>query len=173
MQLNKLEHKIISFDDLSRLKEEFKLENKQSVFTNGCFDLIHLGHIDYLMNARQLGNVLIVGVNTDDSVRRLEKGVSRPIKDENQRLMILAAFQFVDFVMLFDDDTPLRLIKELEPLILVKGGDYSVTQKDPDQQDYIVGSNEMIMLGNRVEVIPFVSGYSTSILEQKIIEAHK
>ncbi len=87
--------------------------------------------------------------------------------------MILAAFQFVDFVMLFDDDTPLRLIKELEPSILVKGGDYSVTQKDPDQQDYIVGSNEMIMLGNRVEVIPFVSGYSTSILEQKIIEAHK
>ncbi len=173
MQLNKLENKIISFADLLSLKEEFKRENKKTVFTNGCFDLIHLGHIDYLMKARELGNALIVGVNTDDSVRRLEKGASRPIKDENQRLTILAAFEFIDFVVLFNDDTPLRLINELEPSVIVKGGDYSPTQKDPKQKDYIVGSKEMITLGNRVQVIPFLLGYSTSQLEQKIIEAHK
>ena len=173
MLLNKLENKIISIADLPRLRQEFKQENKKTVFTNGCFDLIHLGHIDYLLKARELGNALVVGVNTDDSVRRLEKGASRPIKDENQRLIILSAFEFVDFVILFNDDTPLRLIKELEPSVLVKGGDYSPTQKDPNQKDYIVGCNEMITLGNRVQVIPFVSGYSTSKLEQKIIEAHK
>jgi D-beta-D-heptose 7-phosphate kinase/D-beta-D-heptose 1-phosphate adenosyltransferase len=173
MQLNLLDKKIILIKDLPRLKEELNQENKKSVFTNGCFDLIHLGHIDYLLKAKLLGDTLIVGVNSDDSLRRLDKGASRPIKDQNQRLIILAAFEFVDYVVLFDDDTPLRLIHALQPAILVKGGDYSPTQKDRDQKDYIVGSDEMLSIGNSVEVIPFVCGYSTSKLERKIIEAHK
>lgn len=173
MLLNKLEDKIVSLEDLSILQKEFKRENKKTVFTNGCFDLIHLGHIDYLRKARNLGDVLIVGVNSDDSVKRLEKGASRPIKDEHQRAIILAAFHFVDYVVPFDDDTPLNLINSIKPSVLVKGGDYSPNETNPEKKNYIVGSKETLLLGNEVKVIPFVVGYSTSKLENKIIEANR
>ncbi len=173
MSLKQLDQKIVDGNLLVELREQFEKDKKQSVFTNGCFDLIHLGHIDYLLQAKQLGDVLIVGVNSDHSVRGLEKGLARPIKDERQRATILAALQFVDFVVIFDDPTPIELIKSLVPNVLVKGGDYSPHQKDDTQKNYIVGSKETLGSGNRVEVIPFLEGYSTSKLEQKIIDSVK
>ena len=173
MSFKQLNRKIINPQDLVALSNELKTAGKTTVFTNGCFDLIHLGHIDYLSKAKALGDVLVVGVNSDDSVKCLEKGSARPIKDEQQRLTVMAAFEFVDFVLLFDDDTPINLINNLKPNVLVKGGDYNPNQTDALAKDYIVGSQEMKSINHRVEVIPFVPGYSTSELERKIISANK
>jgi len=133
---------------------------KKVVFTNGCFDLIHLGHIDYLSKAKDLGDVLLVGLNTDASVRRLDKGASRPIKDQYSRAMILAALRFVDGVVLFDEDTPLELIKRVQPDVLVKGSDYRAQE--------IVGYEVVKNKGGEIVTIDFLPGYSTSLIEEKI-----
>ncbi len=133
---------------------------KKVVFTNGCFDLIHLGHIDYLSKAKDLGDVLLVGLNTDASVRRLDKGASRPIKDQYSRAMILAALRFVDGVVLFDEDTPLELIKRVQPDVLVKGSDYRAEE--------IVGYEVVKNKGGEIVTIDFLPGYSTSLIEEKI-----
>lgn len=129
------------------------------VFTNGCFDILHRGHLDYLSRAASLGNALIVGVNTDSSVRRL-KGPLRPVNNEQDRLFALASLLVVDSVCLFDEDTPAELIEAIKPDVLAKGGDYTI--------DTIVGAREVQARGGRVEVIPFVEGYSTTSLIEKI-----
>ena len=129
------------------------------VFTNGCFDLVHQGHIDYLSKARDLGDVLVVGLNTDDSVRRL-KGPRRPINDEYSRALLLASMLFVDYVVLFGEDTPYELIKTLQPDILVKGSDY--------RPEDIVGYDIVMSKGGRVETLDFLPGFSTTAIEQKI-----
>ena len=129
------------------------------VFTNGCFDLIHRGHVDYLSKARDLGDLLIVGLNSDDSVRRL-KGEKRPISNQDSRAMVLAAFTFVDYVVVFDEDTPINLIRSLKPDILVKGGDYS--------HDNVVGADFVESYGGRLELNPLVPGESTTNLIKKI-----
>lgn len=128
------------------------------VFTNGCFDLLHRGHVEYLTRARQLGDALVVGVNSDDSVRRL-KGEDRPLVSEEDRAVILASLACVDAVTLFEEDTPRELIAELLPDILVKGGDYS--------EDEVVGRREVVDAGGRTVIIPFVPGYSTTELLQR------
>ncbi len=128
------------------------------VFTNGCFDLLHRGHVEYLHRARSLGDLLVVGLNTDDSVRRL-KGGGRPVTPQDDRAHVLAALASVDAVVLFDEDTPRALIARLLPDVLVKGGDYEPSE--------VVGREEVVVAGGRVEIIPFVEGYSTSrILER-------
>lgn len=128
------------------------------VFTNGCFDILHRGHLDYLSRAADLGNRLIVGVNADTSVKRL-KGESRPINNQDDRLFQLASLLVVDAVILFEDDTPLALIQSLQPDVLAKGGDYT--------ENTIVGAQETLTRGGRVAVIPFVDGYSTTqLIEQ-------
>jgi len=132
---------------------------KRIVFTNGCFDLLHLGHVDYLEKARHLGDVLIVGVNTDASVSRY-KGPERPLQDENARTRILAALQFVDLVVLFDEDTPLKLISALLPDILVKGSDYLA--------ENIVGADVVKINGGEVKTIDLMPGYSTTRIVEKI-----
>jgi rfaE bifunctional protein nucleotidyltransferase chain/domain len=132
---------------------------KKIVFTNGCFDILHHGHLDYLAKAADLGNILIVGLNTDSSVKRL-KGSERPVNYEQDRAFQLASLLFVDAVCLFDEDTPEELIKLINPHILVKGGDYTV--------DTIVGAPFILNNGGTVEVIPFVEGYSTSGLISRI-----
>lgn len=132
------------------------------VFTNGVFDLLHAGHAGYLATARTLGDVLIVGVNTDVSARRLEKGTGRPFNSEADRALVVAALESVDAVCLFDEDTPEHLIGDLLPDVLVKGGDYDVAG--------IVGRETVEASGGRVEVIPFVEGYSTTDLIQRIRE---
>lgn len=129
------------------------------VFTNGCFDVLHRGHVEYLDRARRLGDRLVVGVNTDASVRRL-KGSDRPLVDQEDRARLLAALECVDGVVLFDEDTPRALIASLLPDVLAKGGDYV-----PED---IVGREEVVESGGRVEVIPFVEGYSTTDLIERI-----
>jgi rfaE bifunctional protein nucleotidyltransferase chain/domain len=133
-------------------------KNSRTVFTNGCFDLLHNGHLCYLMDAAALGDKLIIGLNSDASVKRL-KGENRPIKNENERALQLASLAFVDGVILFEEDTPLELIKSIMPNLLVKGGDYSVGA--------IVGAEEVTKNGGEVKLIPFIKGYSsTNLIDQ-------
>ena len=129
------------------------------VFTNGVFDILHRGHVEYLCAARAMGDALVVGLNTDDSVRRLGKGADRPINREEDRAMVLAALACVDAVTLFGDDTPRELIAALLPDVLVKGGDYTV--------DTIAGADEVRAAGGRVEVIPLVPGRSTTAILER------
>ena len=137
---------------------DLDLHRQKIVFTNGCFDVLHFGHVHYLLEAKKLGDVLVVGLNSDDSVRRL-KGPSRPINGEKERAFVLAALSFVDYVVLFDEDTPENLIKTVRPDVLVKGGDYAL--------DQIVGADFVRQNGGTVTTIPFVEGYSsTQIIEQ-------
>jgi rfaE bifunctional protein nucleotidyltransferase chain/domain len=157
-----IKSKILSEDNLNILVNEWREKNQKIVFTNGCFDLLHLGHIDYLAKAKDLGDKLIIGVNTDDSVRRL-KGVYRPLQDENSRLHILAALEFVDAVILFNEDTPYELIKKIQPDVLVKGADYKIED--------IVGYDIVTSRGGSVKTIEYLEGYSTTSIEQRILKS--
>ena len=148
-----MDNKIFSLDHLASLRAQWKEEGKNVVFTNGCFDLIHRGHLDYLSKAKQLGDKLIVAINSDTSVKRL-KGEERPIKPELDRMLTMAAFYFVDAVVLFEDDTPKHVIDTLIPDILVKGGDYIIED--------IVGYDTVTKNGGEVKTIQFVEGSSSS-----------
>lgn len=139
-------------------------DGRRVVFTNGVFDLLHLGHVTYLEAAKSLGDVLIVGMNNDGSVRRLGKGDDRPINPEHARAGVLAALRCVDAVVIFGDDTPYTLIEALQPDVLAKGGDYDPEVTDPADKRYMVGSDVVRARGGRVVSIPLVSGYSTTAL---------
>lgn len=161
-EIERIESKIICQKDLNNLIIKWREENQKIVFTNGCFDLLHLGHVDYLAKAKDLGDRLIIGVNTDSSVKRL-KGKNRPLQDENSRLHILAALHSVDAVVLFDEDTPYELIKKIQPDILVKGADYKI--------ENIVGYDIVTSRGGSVQTIEFIEGYSTTNIEQRILNS--
>lgn len=161
-EIERIESKIICQKDLSNLILKWREENQKIVFTNGCFDLLHLGHVDYLAKAKDLGDRLIIGVNTDSSVKRL-KGKNRPLQDENSRLHILAALHSVDAVVLFDEATPYELIKKIQPDILVKGADYKI--------ENIVGYDIVTSRGGSVKTIEFIEGYSTTNIEQRILNS--
>ena len=153
--------------DLQGMKEQLSRWHEKGeciVFTNGCFDILHAGHIRYLEAAASLGDRLIIGVNDDDSVRRL-KGETRPINVLDSRLYLLASLSCVDGVVPFSGDTPIDLIVALHPDILAKGGDYTVAS--------IVGAQEVQGWGGKVKVIPFVDGFSTTRLENKILALHR
>jgi rfaE bifunctional protein nucleotidyltransferase chain/domain len=150
--------KIYSKETIKPIVEKWKTEG-EVVFTNGCFDIIHLGHVDYLEKARALGSRLIVGLNTDASVKRL-KGPTRPVVDENARSRVMASLAFVDAVILFDEDTPFDLINYVKPDILVKGDDYTI--------DKIVGADIVMENGGEVKTVPLVKGYSTTDVISKI-----
>ncbi len=152
--------KVVNREAAARWVRSLQALGKKVVFTNGCFDLLHLGHVRYLEQARSLGDALVVGVNTDASAKRLNKGWGRPITPENDRAAVVAALACVDQVVLFGEETPLELITALQPDILVKGGDYKL--KD------IVGREVVLARGGRVKVIPFVPGYSTTDLFRRI-----
>ena len=156
-----IQRKILKQPELDRLLAYWRFMDQKIVFTNGCFDIIHLGHIDYLAKAAALGNKLVIGLNTDASTRRL-KGPNRPINDENARAMIMASFSFVDAVVLFDEDTPFNLIKTIQPNILVKGADY--------RAEDIVGYDIVKAKGGKVETLEYLPGYSTSLIEKRIRE---
>ena len=151
--------KIVSKEAALAIVDKWKATGQDIVFTNGCFDIVHLGHIDYLEKARQKGQRLVVGLNTDASVSEL-KGPTRPVVNEAARARMLAAFAFVDLVVLFGEETPQKLIEYLGPNVLVKGNDYTV--------DTIVGSDFVLRQGGRVETIELVEGYSTTQLISKI-----
>jgi len=150
--------KIKSKSTLSKILDGLRKKGKRIVFTNGCFDIIHLGHVEYLAKARALGDILVVGLNSDSSVKAI-KGSGRPINRQAARARVLAAFYFVDFVTIFGEPTPEKLIRMLKPDILVKGGDWKAKR--------IAGSDFVKSLGGRVATIPFVKGYSTTALLKK------
>lgn len=133
---------------------------KKVVFTNGCFDILHPGHVDYLSQARDLGDFLVLGLNTDASVKRLEKAPNRPVNDEHTRALVLAGLASIDAIVLFDETTPYELIRYLTPNVLVKGDDYAVEK--------IVGYDVVKATGGEVITIPFLQGYSTTALIRKI-----
>jgi len=153
-------HKIVDLKGAARWVNDLQREKKLVIFTNGCFDLLHPGHVAYLEEARSRGEALVVGVNTDASAARLHKGPGRPITPEADRTRVLAALACVDRVVLFDEDTPLALITLLQPDILVKGGDYQLHE--------IVGREVVEARGGQVLALPFVAGFSTSALIKRI-----
>ncbi len=158
-KLQWIQHKIFTREALVKHSNAWRATQQKIVFTNGCFDILHHGHIDQLANAASLGNKLIVGVNTDASVSRL-KGEDRPVTHQNDRLLLLASLLFVDAVVLFDEDTPAELIQAIRPDVLTKGGDYTI--------DRIVGADFVMSYGGEVKVIPFVDGYSTTSIIGRI-----
>ena len=150
--------------EILELRKKFKEENKKVVFTNGCFDLIHSGHVDYLVKAKALGDVLILALNTDSSVGRI-KGTNRPILNQEERAFIVSNLKPVDYVTFFDEDTPAEIINELIPDILVKGADWSI--------DKIVGREVVEKNGGEVKTINFVNNQSTSKIIESIISKYK
>jgi D-beta-D-heptose 7-phosphate kinase/D-beta-D-heptose 1-phosphate adenosyltransferase len=154
-----LDHKIVDAETVLRETHERRQRGARLVFTNGCFDILHPGHVRYLQAARQLGEMLLVGLNSDASVRLL-KGAGRPVADEKERATVLAALESVDYVVIFGEETPLRLITAVVPDVLVKGGDWPVEQ--------IVGREVVQQAGGQVLAIPFVEGHSTTGIIERI-----
>ncbi|MFH1846712.1 MAG: D-glycero-beta-D-manno-heptose 1-phosphate adenylyltransferase [Candidatus Omnitrophota bacterium] len=152
--------KIKTQDELIRIVEEKKADGKKIGFTNGCFDVLHLGHVRYLKLAKKECDLLIVAVNSDNSVKKLGKGFDRPVNGENARTEVLAALESVDFITLFDEDTPERLIKKITPDVLLKGGDWD--------EDKIAGAEHVKASGGRVKLINYVPGFSTTGLINKL-----
>jgi D-glycero-beta-D-manno-heptose 1-phosphate adenylyltransferase len=152
---------------LARLQSE-RDAGKKIVFTNGVFDILHLGHVRYLEAARKLGDFLVVGINDDASVKRLQKGPERPIHDEQARAEVIAALRCVDAAIIFQEDTPAELIEAIKPDVLVKGGDYDPNETNPEAKRYMVGSMETRKRGGTVVCIPIVAGYSTTTAVNKI-----
>jgi len=155
-----LKDKLTDRSKVSGKLESLRKTAKQIVFTNGCFDILHPGHVDYLTQARDLGDFLILGLNTDASVKKLEKAPNRPINNEVARGLVLAGLASVDMIIYFDEATPYELIKEVQPDILVKGNDYQVEQ--------IAGYDVVQAKGGKVVTIPLLSGYSTTAIIKKI-----
>lgn len=165
---NFIQSKIMDIDALKRKVRTWKMQNEKVVFTNGCFDILHKGHVSYLAQAAGCGSKLIVGLNTDSSVKRQGKGEDRPVNQEDARALVMAALGFVDAVVFFDGDTPIDLITELKPDVLTKGADYNPIQEDKTAKDYIVGSDIVKSNGGEVIAIPFVEGFSTTSTIQKL-----
>lgn len=162
-ELNLLKSKILTPEALDVQIKKWRLSGETIVFTNGCFDLIHLGHIDYLARAKDLGGKLIVGLNSDRSVSKL-KGSKRPIQNQESRSTLLASMQFIDALVLFNDETPIQLIKSISPDVLVKGGDYIIKE--------IVGHDWVTRSGGDVVTLKFVPGHSSSKIIEQIIKAY-
>jgi rfaE bifunctional protein nucleotidyltransferase chain/domain len=159
---SQLSDKIISKEEAQKKIVPLKSAGKKVVFTNGCFDILHPGHVDYLCQARDLGSFLVLGLNTDRSVKKLEKAPNRPINDEQTRAKVLAGLECIDAIVFFDEETPYELIKFLQPSVLVKGNDYK-----PEQ---IAGYDVVKESGGEVITIPLVKGYSTTQLIAKIMK---
>ena len=155
-----LKSKIITKEEVLGSLKTLRASNKKIVFTNGCFDILHPGHVDYLSQARDLGDFLVLGLNTNASVRKLNKAPNRPINNEATRAAVLAGLACIDAIILFDEETPYELIKFLQPSILVKGDDYQVEK--------IIGYDIVKANGGEVITIPFLEGYSTTKLIEKI-----
>lgn len=157
--LESITRKIVTLDEAKQIVAEWKTAGEKIVFTNGCFDIIHKGHVSYLAKARDLGTKLILGLNTDESVKRL-KGANRPVKELESRALTVASFEYIDLVIPFSEDTPLKVISTLLPDVLVKGGDYKI--------DDIVGAKEVTANGGTVQTIDFVDGFSTTNYFKKL-----
>ena len=158
-QLKTLNSKIYNLETLTNQLEQWKVTGNKVVFTNGCFDIIHRGHIEVLARTADLGDKLVIGLNSDQSIQKI-KGKDRPIIDEQSRAILLAALSFVDAIVLFSEDTPLKLISALLPDVLAKGGDYEI--------ETIVGHKIVKQNGGKVKLVPFVDGFSSTTIIDKI-----
>jgi rfaE bifunctional protein nucleotidyltransferase chain/domain len=158
--IDTIRSKIVSRETLGSILEKKREEGEKIIFTNGCFDILHRGHIEYLASACDLGDIFVVGLNSDESVRRL-KGESRPAVDEGSRALTMASFEIVDYVVIFMEDTPSNLIRVIRPDYWVKGGDY---QNFEDLPEY----RALIETGGKVKIIPLIEGYSTTDIYKKI-----
>jgi len=165
---NKLTQKLILPEALKPILNVARFKGRKIVFTNGCFDILHRGHVEYLSKARDLGGVLVLGLNTDESVKRQNKSPERPINNEETRATIIAALECVDYVVLFNEDTPYELIKIIQPDILVKGSDYDPNETDPRSKKYIVGSDVVKARGGKTVTIDLTEGFSTTGLISKL-----
>lgn len=157
--LSLIKNKIISSEHLEAKIAYWRFKDYKIVFTNGCFDLLHLGHIDYLSKSADLGDILVIGLNSDQSVQKI-KGPGKPIQNSESRAIILASLQFVGAVVLFDADTPYELIREIQPDVLVKGSDY--------KPEDIIGADIVLAKGGEIKTIEFLEGYSTTNIQNKI-----
>ena len=151
--------KLKNLSALARIVGNIKKRGQKVVFTNGCFDILHAGHVEYLSKARKMGDILVIGLNSDSSVKKL-KGDNRPINNELDRARVLSALYFIDYVTIFNEKTPESLIKKLKPDYLVKGGDWN--------EEKIAGADFVKSYGGKVRIVPFVAGYSTSSVIDKI-----
>ncbi len=158
--IDAIRSKIVSSEILGNIIENKKSAGKKIIFTNGCFDILHRGHIEYLSSARDLGDIFVIGLNSDESVRRL-KGESRPAVDEESRALTLASFEFVDYVVVFHEDTPADLIRVIRPDFWVKGSDYGNYEELPEYR-------ALLESGGKVKLIPLVEGFSTTDIYKKI-----
>lgn len=157
--LSTFSQRICKAEEAANHCRQWQREGKKVVFTNGCFDILHRGHLEYLIQAAELGDKLVIGLNSDDSIKRL-KGPERPVNALPDRALALGVLQFVSLVVPFEEDTPFALIEQLQPNILVKGGDYTI--------DTIVGAKETLQRGGTVKVLPFVDGYSTTTIIERL-----
>lgn len=163
-----IKHKLVSQEEAKAIISSWKDSSKKVVFTNGCFDILHRGHVTYLAKAASMGSYLVVGINSDDSVRRLNKSPERPINDQESRALIIASLQVVDLVVIFENDTPKGLINFIAPSVLVKGADYDAEVTDENDPKYIVGSKEIIALGGSVQTVELEEGFSTTGIIEKL-----
>ncbi len=167
-RISYIQTKIVDLETAKRRVLAWQSRGEKVVFTNGCFDLLHKGHVTYLAKAAEMGQHLVVALNTDESVRRQGKGPERPINAEDARALVLAALGFVDLVVFFDNDTPIQEIQALLPDVLVKGADYNPDQTDASQKDYMVGSDVVRAHGGEVKVVELEAGFSTTSLVKKL-----
>jgi len=151
--------KLLKLNELEKVLIEQRKHDRKIVFTNGCFDILHRGHINYLQEAKKFGEILIIGMNSDNSIKRI-KGKDRPINNQEDRAIVLSALNIVDYITIFEEDTPLNLIKHIKPDILVKGGDWKIGE--------IVGSDVVLQRGGEVKSLQYLPGYSTSEIIAKI-----
>lgn len=156
----RIKSKLVSKETALDIIQKLRANQKEIVFTNGCFDILHVGHVSYLSQARDLGDFLVLGLNTDESVKLLNKAPNRPVNTEQARAIVLAALESVDLIVLFNEETPLQLIEFLLPSVLVKGNDYDVKN--------IVGYDAVIKSGGKVLTLPFVEGFSTTKTIEKM-----
>jgi rfaE bifunctional protein nucleotidyltransferase chain/domain len=159
-RLEALQSKVQTKEQLARTLALWRFKDRRIVFTNGCFDLLHKGHVTYLAEAAELGDVMVVGLNSDESTKKLNKGANRPIQDQDSRALILASLESVAAIIIFDEETPAELIKMVQPDVLVKGGDWK-----PEQ---IAGYDTVKAKGGEVKVIDYLPGFSTTAIEKKI-----
>lgn len=156
-----MKNKLKTWEEIAAIIKDLKSQNKKIVFTNGCFDILHSGHVQYLAEAKELGDILILGLNSDSSVKRL-KGKDRPINNEKERAVVLSALYTISYIVIFEDDTPYKLIKHIKPDILVKGGDW--------KPEDIVGSDIVNSYNGEVKSLSFIEGKSTTDIINKLKE---
>ena len=167
-KFEQIRHKVSTTEEMANRVHEWKKSGEKVVFTNGCFDILHEGHVTYLAKAADFGTKLIIAINTDASVKRQGKGPERPINPESSRALILAALEFVDGVIFFDEDTPVSVIESLKPSVLVKGADYDADETDPSDKKYIVGREAILAHGGEVKTVALVEGFSTTNIVKKL-----